>query len=44
MLVATPGGADYTGADACTWLRAAGFRETRVEHLTGTDWMVVGIK
>jgi hypothetical protein len=44
MLVATPGGADYTGAEACVWLRTAGFREVRVEHLTGTDWMVVGIK
>ena len=23
---------------------AAGFSETRVEHLSGHDWMVVGIK
>ena len=44
MLVETPGGFDYTGADCCAWLREAGFRETRVEHLLGPDSMVVGIK
>ena len=44
MLVATPGGADYTCAEATAWLRAVGFRESYVEHLTGTDWMVVAIK
>lgn len=44
MLIETPGGFDYTGADGQGWMRAAGFRETRVEHLIGTEWMVVGIK
>ncbi|HEX4039654.1 MAG TPA: methyltransferase [Acidobacteriaceae bacterium] len=44
MLVETPGGFDYTGADCQGWMRDAGFRETRVEHLTGPDSMVVGIK
>ncbi len=44
MLVETPGGFDYTGADCMGWMREAGFRETRVEHLVGPDWMVVGIK
>lgn len=44
MLVETPGGFDYTGADCGGWMRAAGFRETRVEHLLGPDSMVVGIK
>jgi hypothetical protein len=44
MLVETPGGFDYTGADCQSWMRAAGFRETRVEHLTGPDSMVIGIK
>lgn len=44
MLIETPGGYDYTGADCAAWLRAAGFRETRVEHLAGPDSMVVGIK
>lgn len=44
MLIETPGGFDYTGADCCGWLKAAGFRETRVEHLLGPDSMVVGVK
>lgn len=44
MLIETPGGFDYTGADCQNWMRAAGFRETRVEHLTGPDSMVIGIK
>jgi hypothetical protein len=44
MLIETPGGFDYTGADCSRWLREAGFRETRVEHLIGPDSMVVGVK
>ena len=44
MLIETPGGFDYTGADCSGWMRDAGFRETRVEHLVGPDSMVVGIK
>ena len=44
MLIMTHGGFDYTGADCCSWLHEAGFRETRVEHLVGPDSMVVGIK
>ena len=44
MLIETPGGFDYTGADCVSWMRDAGFRETRVEHLVGPDSMVVGIK
>lgn len=44
MLVETAGGFDYTGADCSGWLREAGFRETRVEHLVGPDSMVVGVK
>jgi O-methyltransferase/methyltransferase family protein len=44
MLLETPGGFDYTGKDCCQWMRDAGFTETRVEHLAGPDWMVVGIK
>ena len=44
MLIETPGGFDYTGADCSQWMREAGFRETRVEHLAGPDSMVVGIK
>ena len=30
MLIETPGGFDYTGADCCGWLREAGFRKTYV--------------
>ncbi len=44
MLIETPGGFDYTGADCEEWLREAGFTSTRVEHLVGPDSMVVGIK
>jgi cyclopropane fatty-acyl-phospholipid synthase-like methyltransferase len=44
MLIETPGGFDYTGKDCSEWMRAAGFRETRVEHLLGPDSMVLGIK
>ena len=44
MLIETPGGFDYTGADCQAWMREAGFRETYVEHLAGPDSMVVGIK
>jgi hypothetical protein len=44
MLIETPGGFDYTGADCSGWLTEAGFRETRVEHLVGPDSMVVGVK
>jgi hypothetical protein len=44
MLIETPGGFDYTGADCSQWMREAGFRETRVEHLVGPDSMVVGLK
>ncbi len=44
MLIETPGGFDYTGADCRSWLAEAGFRESYVEHLVGPDSMVVGIK
>ena len=44
MLIETTDGFDYTGADCCGWMKKAGFRETRVEHLVGPDSMVVGIK
>lgn len=44
MLIETPGGFDYTGADCAGWMKEAGFRETRVEHLVGPDSMVIGIK
>jgi hypothetical protein len=44
MLIETPGGFDYTGADCIEWMKEAGFREAYVEHLVGPDSMVVGIK
>ena len=44
MLIETPGGFDYTGADCCGWMQEAGFSSTRVEPLVGPDSMVVGIK
>jgi hypothetical protein len=44
MLIETPGGFDYTGADCCGWMKKVGFSETRVEHLVGPDSMVVGTK
>jgi hypothetical protein len=44
MLIGTPGGFDYTGADCSAWMREAGFSAIRVEPLEGPDSMVVGIK
>jgi hypothetical protein len=44
MLIETRGGFDYTGADCASWMREAGFKQTRVEHLTGPDSMVIGMK
>jgi hypothetical protein len=44
MLIETAGGFDYTGADCIGWMKEAGFRDAYVEHLTGPDSMVVGLK
>jgi hypothetical protein len=44
MLIETPGGFDFTGADCQGWMREAGFGQTRVEPLAGPDSMVVAIK
>jgi hypothetical protein len=44
MLIETPGGFDYTGADCTGWMRKVGFRDIRVAPLVGPDSMVVGIK
>jgi len=44
MLIETPGGFDYTGAECAGWMKEAGFSETRVEPLVGPDSMVIGIK
>lgn len=44
MLIETPGGFDYTGAECVRWLKEAGFSSARVEHLVGPESMVVGVK
>jgi hypothetical protein len=44
MLIETAGGFDYTAGDCMGWMKAAGFSACRVEHLTGPDSMVIGIK
>ena len=44
MLIETPTGFDFTGADCRGWMQETGFRETYVEPLLGPDSMVVGIK
>ena len=44
MLIETDAGFDFTGADCRQWMKEAGFRETRVQHLTGPESMVIGIK
>jgi hypothetical protein len=44
MLIETPAGFDYTGADCRKWMADVGFRDTYVEPLVGPDSMVVGFK
>ena len=44
MLIETPDGFDYTGADCQRWMADVGFLESYVEPLVGPDSMVVGIK
>jgi hypothetical protein len=44
MLIETPDGFDYTGADCRSWMTQVGFSDTYVQPLVGPDSMVVGIK
>lgn len=44
MLLVTSGGFVYTGSECGSWMREAGFHDIRVEELTATESMVVGIK
>jgi hypothetical protein len=44
MLIETPSGFDYTGADCTGWMKEVGFSEARIEHLVGPDSMVIRIK
>lgn len=44
MLIETPGGFDFTGADCMQWMNNAGFKRTKVEKLAGPNSMVIAIK
>lgn len=44
MLIETPNGFDYTGADCQSWMREVGFSDTYVQPLVGPDGMVVATK
>ncbi len=44
MLIGTPGGFDYTGAECRAWLAEAGFSGIRIEPLVGSDSMAIGYK
>lgn len=44
MLIATPAGFDYTGADCAAWMQDARFCTTCGEPRVGPDSMVIGIK
>jgi SAM-dependent methyltransferase len=44
MLIETPAGFDYTGGECIAWMREAGFRDVRLQHLQGPYSMVVGRK
>jgi len=44
MLIETPGGFDYTGAQCRQWMEETGFKGVRIEALVGPDSMVIGFK
>ncbi len=44
MLIETPGGFDYTGADCLGWMREAGFREARIQRFQGPYSMAVATR
>lgn len=44
MLLESPGGFDYTGADCLGWMKETGFVDGFVEHLAGPESMVVAFK
>ena len=44
MLIETPGGFDYTGAQCCAWARQVGFAQARVEPLSGPDSMMIATR
>jgi hypothetical protein len=44
MLLETPGGFDYTGAQAKQWFTDAGFKSVEIVPLVGPDSMAIGWK
>jgi hypothetical protein len=44
MLLWTAGGFGYSGADCIGWMRETGFKEMRVDRLSGGNSMIVGRK
>jgi hypothetical protein len=44
MLIETPGGFDFTGADCQRWLKEVGYARSRVIKLDGPNSTVVGWK
>src|SRR2546430_14410922 len=44
MLLVTREGFGFTGPECQAWMYEAGFAKTRVEHLVGSESMVMGIK
>jgi hypothetical protein len=44
MLIMTADGFDYSGADCIDWMRETGFRDMRIEPLTGDQSMIVGYR
>jgi precorrin-6B methylase 2 len=44
MLIETPAGFDYTGADCSGWMQEAGFQDVRIQPLQGPYSMAVGQK
>lgn len=44
ILLVTPGGSNFTGADCMNWIQDVGFHDIRIEPLTSDQPMVVGIK
>ena len=44
MLLVSTGGFNFTGADCVGWMGETGYRNIRVEALTATQSMIVGVK
>lgn len=44
MLLASPGGFDFTRSDCIGWMRETGFRDMRAEQLTRDHSLIVGLK